>query len=246
MTDKVQKIREEVERVKTIHSSVSLKNSKPDRLAVQVCINLLSFIDSLQEEPVSKNMETDIAIRLGGVCHKQVWHENQFSKEDCKAYCSLYKECQECSLDFCMIFFHDPHCHFEEEPVREDLEEESDKYAAAVCQLMVINGNDDDDSIEEYLKRAFKAGAEWQKRKDFQDMLMSDNRNFEKCYKKGKEDIKQQMMKDLPVWKKGGIAGGHWSGEAYISQGRKTQLVYETMHIDVNELVKKLPKEDGV
>ena len=49
--DKVQKIREEVVRLKTIHSSVSLKDSKPDILAVQVCINLLSFIDSLQEEP---------------------------------------------------------------------------------------------------------------------------------------------------------------------------------------------------
>lgn len=63
---------------------------------------------------------------------------------------------------------------------------------------------------------------------------------------KVKEVNIEKQESDLPKWKKGGIAGGHWSGEAYVSQGRKPQLVYETMHIDVNELVKKLPKEDGV
>jgi hypothetical protein len=58
--DKVQKIREEIERVKTVHSSVSLKDSKPDILAVQICSNLLSFIDSLQEEPVAPDVLEDM------------------------------------------------------------------------------------------------------------------------------------------------------------------------------------------
>lgn len=51
MTDKVQKIREEIEKIKTAHSSIDLKESNPDVLVVQVCTNLLSFIDSMQEEP---------------------------------------------------------------------------------------------------------------------------------------------------------------------------------------------------
>lgn len=57
MTDKVQKIREEIEKIKIVHSSVDLKESNPDILVVQVCTNLLSFIDSLQEKPVSEDLE---------------------------------------------------------------------------------------------------------------------------------------------------------------------------------------------
>lgn len=145
MTDKVQKIREEVERLKLCTQSETLKQ-------------VLDYIDKVQEEPLSENLE-EAALEHAN---------NQLIKSGVT----------------------DTNCPRE--------------LAVAQASLMV-NG--------------FKAGAKWQK---------------------------QQMANNLPMWKKGGIAGGHWSGEAYVSQGRKPQLVYETMHIDVNELVKKLPKEDGV
>ena len=57
MSDKVQKIREEIEKIKTAHSSIDLKESNPDVLVVQVCTNLLSFIDSIHEETVSEDLE---------------------------------------------------------------------------------------------------------------------------------------------------------------------------------------------
>lgn len=113
--------------------------------------------------------------------------------------------------------------YVKEEPVSENLEEAALEYAN---NQLIKSGVTDTNCPRELavaqaslMVNGFKAGTKWQK---------------------------QQMANDLPVWKKGGIAGGHWSGEAYVSQGRKPQLVYETMHIDVNELVKKLPKEDGI
>lgn len=42
----------------------------------------------------------------------------------------------------------------------------------------------------------FKAGAEWQRKKDTRDMYMSDNRHFQKVYELGKKDMKEQMMKE--------------------------------------------------
>lgn len=42
----------------------------------------------------------------------------------------------------------------------------------------------------------FKAGMCWQKEQDVRDMLKSDETNFVKCYERGKEDMRQQMMKN--------------------------------------------------
>lgn len=40
------------------------------------------------------------------------------------------------------------------------------------------------------------AGAKWQAEQDTRDMLMSDNRHFNKVYELGKKDMKEQMMKE--------------------------------------------------
>ena len=45
-------------------------------------------------------------------------------------------------------------------------------------------------------KEAFLAGAKWIRKKDVEDMYISDNRHFLKCYEQGKVDMKVEMMKD--------------------------------------------------
>ena len=42
----------------------------------------------------------------------------------------------------------------------------------------------------------FIAGAKWMRKKDVEDMYLSDNRHFLKCYEQGKVDLKVEMMKD--------------------------------------------------
>jgi len=75
----------------------------------------------------------------------------------------------------------------QEEPVSED-------FKAFEQQYMQDN---EGEIVSVYDRHAgLVDGAAWQKQKDFEDMLMSDNRNFIKCYEQGKEDIKQEMMKD--------------------------------------------------
>lgn len=48
----------------------------------------------------------------------------------------------------------------------------------------------------DYLYESFIEGAEWMRKKDVEDMYMSDNRHFLKCYEQGKVDLKVEMMKD--------------------------------------------------
>ena len=49
------------------------------------------------------------------------------------------------------------------EPVSEELKDYADKYAAETCHLMVVAGEYDDNSIEEYLMQACIDSANWQK-----------------------------------------------------------------------------------
>ena len=58
---------------------------------------------------------------------------------------------------------------------------------------------------------AFIAGAEWMRKKDVEDMYMSDNRHFLKCYEQGKVDMKVAMMKDavegeIGYWNQTGLS----------------------------------------
>ena len=43
--------------------------------------------------------------------------------------------------------------------------------------------------------------AEWQKEQDTREMIMSDGSYFQKCYKQGKKDMKEQMLKGAVEYK---------------------------------------------
>ena len=71
-----------------------------------------------------------------------------------------------------------------EEKPSEELEEAANEFANQDCVTFISR------------KKGFIAGAEWMRKKDVEDMYMSDNRHFIKCYEQGKVDMKEQMMKD--------------------------------------------------
>ena len=71
-----------------------------------------------------------------------------------------------------------------EEKPSEELEEAANEFANQDCVTFISR------------KKGFIAGAEWMRKKDVEDMYMSDNRHFLKCYEQGKVDMKEQMMKD--------------------------------------------------
>lgn len=48
--------------------------------------------------------------------------------------------------------------------------------------------------FEDTFKKIFIAGAEWMRKKDVEDMYLSDNRHFLKCYEQGKVDMKVDMV----------------------------------------------------
>lgn len=156
MTDKVQKIREEVERVKAVHSSITLKDSKPDILAVQVCINLLSFIDSLQEE-------SEPQFKVGDTIRSKVWESavHKIVYVDDNAY--FFENGG-------MVRFADQEqWELVEEPVSDDLEKaakEWDRKASFTPFYMTLDNNGNPNGVrQQYTTHAesFKAGANWQK-----------------------------------------------------------------------------------
>ena len=187
-TNKIDLIKAEVERLQNelIQEKEKGFGSDTDDACILELQNVLTYIDSLQEEPVSekkcmftKDSYTDvdmkvlcegceeeceyvkkegasIVISLNGQRHRQVWHNGSFSKKECKEECSLYDRCQRCCINLCMIFFHDPHCHFIEEPVSEELEEAAwiyyDKNKPLMPQELALH--------REFVS-FFKAGAKW-------------------------------------------------------------------------------------
>ena len=78
MTDKVQKIREEVERLRNelIQEREKSYGSDIDDACILELQNVLTYIDSLQEEPVSKDLEAEI---------ERINKNNHFDFSDWKA-----------------------------------------------------------------------------------------------------------------------------------------------------------------
>lgn len=77
------------------------------------------------------------------------------------------------------------------------LEEAAEKYRRTSCNAAIKPNIDG--PMPEYggsIKAAFIAGANWQKEKDIRDMVMSDNRQFQKVYELGKKDMMEKMMKE--------------------------------------------------
>ena len=205
--DKLEKLRKEVERLQNelIQEKEKGFGSDTDDACILELQNVLTYIDSLQEEPVSiwhdaseksnepeevdnpckirKNLQKDIVIVLNGQRHRQVWHKGCFSKKECKEKCSLYERCQRCCIDLCMIFFHDPHCHFVEEPVSEDLEQAIDNYLATYW------GGEKEKQDWPFLKKMAIHFANWQKKKDQKSMEIMDEVYFKSC-----DMIRKQMI----------------------------------------------------
>jgi hypothetical protein len=81
----------------------------------------------------------------------------------------------------------------QEEPDK-SLEEAAEKSSA---QYYVDAGYSPFPNVETAAhKSGFIAGAEYMRKKDVEDMYMSDNRIFLKCYEQGKVDMKEQMLKE--------------------------------------------------
>lgn len=80
MTDKVQKIREEVERLRSLHQMKYQQLDTDGSMSLvecgkrNLCNELLSFIDSMQEEPVSDDLE-DAADKYSQSIHSDYFND---------------------------------------------------------------------------------------------------------------------------------------------------------------------------
>ena len=135
MTDKVQKIREEVERLQNelIQEKEKGYGSDADNACILELQNVLTYIDSLQEEPVNRT-PADIEAAMQEVEEKSKAFTEAHQGENADTILAQMRG---------------------EEPVSEDLEEEINNYVK-------MNGYDGLDSIEEvkYIANHF---AKWQR-----------------------------------------------------------------------------------
>lgn len=150
MTDKVQKIREEVERLKRWNNNVrnstrhmTLQEEDFNRGKHSSYLEILNFIDSLQEEPVSnptpnKKMSVE---RWKRACEAACCDTNY------RSYYGLTETRDDYFVDG--VQWADEHP--KEEPVSEDLGE------------IVLEGTNFNKSWYAHPELAFKAGSEWQK-----------------------------------------------------------------------------------
>ena len=128
-----------------------------------------AFCEGVGITPLPKAME--IAERCAR--HFAQWGENRGKVGP------IHEKCSRCPL----------------EDTSEDLENASVNYADE-HESDYIGTGEEDDATYWMARKAFKAGANWQKEKDTRDMIMSDCSYFQNCYELGKKDMKEQMMKD--------------------------------------------------
>ena len=113
-----------------------------------------------------------------------------------------------------------------EEKLSEELEE------AAEELFETIEIQEHENIFEDTFKKIFIAGAEWMRKKDVEDMYMSDNRHFLKCYEQGKVDMRVEMMKDAV------------EGEVY--KFGDTAYVKENNNADLTKYLSKFDNGDKV
>lgn len=170
MTDKVQKIREEVEKLiygfnleADIASCEDAEAEKFADIKYQLCKKILDYIDEVQKEPVSEK--------------KCIFTKDNYTDEDRKVLCEDCKEKCEYSK--------------KEEPVREDFEKAlardwqdyNDRGAATVDAL-------EDNTQELAFAKGFYRGAKWQKAKDQETIETA----IHHAYHNGRLEMKEQMM----------------------------------------------------
>ena len=158
-----EKLKAEIERLKEKYT-----NMMPSIQKCSVCDELLSFLATLEEEPVELEKEIEKFLDESGAPY--VWCNDEEQKEWCGIIANHFYELGRQS---------------KEQPVCEGLDEAAKQYV----EKMKFS------SIQSF-EGAFKAGAEWQKDKDTRDMYMSDNRHFQKIYELGRKEEREQMMKE--------------------------------------------------
>lgn len=170
MTDKVQKIREEVERlqIELIQEKENGFGSDVDDACILELQNVLTYIDSLQEEPASSVWhdaseppiidKTFLLVAPNGNSSLCLWGGKELHSVTiggghsvlCKGDIYSY-------IDDLLNL--DNFCNFrknlQEEPVSEDLEEAAEKYAYELCPSIGVANTE--------AEQSFKAGAKWQK-----------------------------------------------------------------------------------
>lgn len=119
-----------------------------------------------------------------------------------------------------------------EEKHSEDLVEAAEEYADKHGFRVPYDGSNNyyDDVDVKASKEGFIAGAEWMRKKDVEDMYMSDNRHFLKCYEQGKVDMKVEMMKDV-------VEGFIFQSEDYYPKELVAQYNGELKHGDKVKII---------
>ena len=208
MTDKVQKIREEVV---GIINSINLftpdedgKNSSYEAGKLDVASKILQVIDSLQEEPkecmYSKaNYTNDDRLTLCKDCKELCKYNQKTAAESLGISQEVYDEIVDKCLYGSEVELVDDGDLPKEEPVSEDLEEAANNAVIALVPSFGQKYSDGsyvsscrDSFKREELIELFKAGANWQERKDEKNIgELQWNAHAE-----GWDECKQEMMKD--------------------------------------------------
>lgn len=165
MTDKIQKIREEVERLRNLHQMKYQQLDTNDNMCLvecgkrNLCNELLSFIDSLQEEPVSCLDNGNMPIER--------WKQAVEAASNQKNYRSSKRLTETCD-DYFVDGVQWADEHPKENPVSEELEDAADKYSNDYnnyFDVIVTEYDGTEHMVDDkmFVKDAFKAGAKWQK-----------------------------------------------------------------------------------
>jgi hypothetical protein len=169
MTDKVQKIREEVIRLKSRicnNSFLSDYEKGCNDGREDICDNLISFIDSLQEEPVSEELE------------EAAWQYYDRNKPLLPSELVLHKEL----IDFFKAgvrWKEQNDSNLSEVLYRDNLDEMAEGYSSCTY-LEEVLGEGDREVLKARLKNTFKAGTEWQKKHLWKDAQGDDLPEYER------------------------------------------------------------------
>jgi hypothetical protein len=189
MTDKVQKIREEVKRRMNCFKNErnTLLKASDNNLSlgarIAMCEEILSFINSLQEDPVNENLNTESMIES----YKQrlIAQANGMKNSPLIDMCLVsYKHGINETLDTLKLSNAERTVKNWEEPVSDDLDKAAENHGAERYRATR------DMVLAEKCKWSFKAGAEWQKAKD-QEIIETA---IHHAYHNGRLEMKEQLM----------------------------------------------------
>ena len=167
-------------------------DEKIENAKYEECKDALNFIDSMQEEPVSEDLEEIAGLYGANSVHRQYYDKNGMPTgigselADAVIYGAKWQKHIDMGIS-----------SDAKDTIKNLLEssEPLDTYATEVSFLMLpaTLTKSYHDKNRSRISDAVRLGAQWQKKKDFQDLLMSDHRVFQECYEQGKADMKEQM-----------------------------------------------------